>query len=65
MDYDGIVVVLMSAGANIKAMTEGGQTALMMAAENNRLNAARMLLVAGADVNAQDEFGNTSLMRQS
>ncbi|KRZ04010.1 KN motif and ankyrin repeat domain-containing protein 2 [Trichinella zimbabwensis] len=46
---------------NVKA-TQHGQTALMLAVSQNKLESVKLLLEAGANVNLQDEDGSTALM---
>ena len=50
-------------GANPNAKNNGGRTALMMAALNNKnAEVLSLLLNAGAGVNAKDKNGRTALM---
>jgi hypothetical protein len=58
-----LVELLLSRGADVKAIDEFGQTALLMAACNRMHGLAIMplLVKAGVDVNVVDEFGRTAL----
>jgi ankyrin repeat protein len=57
-----IAKLLIQANANVSATNEYGKTALMRAAELNRLEVLQIFIAAGADVNAADQDGNTALM---
>ena len=53
---------LIAGGYDVNAKNYLGETALMIAAQNNSADVARLLLEAGADVNAKDDEGKTALM---
>jgi ankyrin repeat protein len=50
----GLVGEYLSRGADIEARNYAGETPLLIATHNNRVEAARVLIEAGADVNAKD-----------
>ena len=52
-----MVKTLANKGADIDAITEGGETALMQAAQTDEISMMKFLIQKGADVNKQ-EFGN-------
>ena len=60
-----IVQLLLNAGANIKATTSSGGTALMAASYYGQLDIIKSLLLRGANINATDTYGKTALMRAS
>lgn len=47
---------LIAVGADIEARDDRGRTALLIATDRNRIDAARSLMEADADVNAQDNI---------
>ena len=53
--------VLISAGADVSAATETGDTPLHDAASYGKTDIVRVLISAGADVRAKDAHGNTPL----
>ena len=55
----------LSAGADVEAQDRTGSTALMYAAEKNRLDLMQLFIDKGADVNAKDRAGKTALMRSA
>lgn len=58
-----LVQAAIKTGADVKARTEIGMTALMWAAEyNQNPEVITALIKAGADVNARDKYGVTALM---
>ncbi len=58
-----VVGELISAGANVNAVSRSGETALMRAAlAKGGLRSVRLLLNAGAEVNAYDSDSRTALM---
>jgi len=59
--YLDIVDDLLAAGADLKLTTPSGETALMMAAWNDRVTIAKDLLDRGALVNAANSNGETAL----
>ena len=59
---DGMVDVLLRAGADVNARCNRGQTALLSAASLGRTDHVGKLLAAGADVRAADATGSTPLM---
>ena len=55
--------VLLAAGANVKASTDSGETALYVAADCGYAECVEALLAAGADVDIQEkDLGRTPLM---
>ena len=60
--HDSIVHTLLDAGANVNAVTKGGSTPLMVAAEEGKDNIVRALLDKGANVNATTTEGESPLM---
>ena len=61
-DWDGMVAVLLAAGAQVNARSLDGETPLHVAARMNRNPAVVAQLVeGGADLNARDRNGNTPL----
>lgn len=61
MDVEAKVSVLVEAGVDINEATDNGETALILAAFNNRVLAAQRLLDLGADANKRDNLGRTAL----
>jgi ankyrin repeat protein len=57
-----VVELLIARGANVKARSKIGETALMDAATRGDVAAAKLLIAKGADVNARDHRGYTALM---
>ena len=57
-----VVELLIARGADVRARSKVGETALMDAATRGDAAAARMLIAKGADVNARDHRGYTALM---
>ncbi|HEX8473498.1 MAG TPA: ankyrin repeat domain-containing protein [Pyrinomonadaceae bacterium] len=57
-----LVKSLLAAGADVNAVGEGGQTALIRATTRGYLDIVELLLDAGADVNAKKENGATALI---
>ncbi len=55
------VRVLLRNGADVNALDERGQTALMIAAQHGEFECVRLLLEAGADRELKDKRGNTAL----
>jgi len=56
------VAALLKGGFSPNVKNEKGETALMIAAENEDVVSANLLLTFGADINAQDNEGMTALM---
>jgi outer membrane protein assembly factor BamB len=54
---------LLDAGTNVDAPARHGNTALIFAAENGRLEAVRLLVERGADVDARERFFGTTPLR--
>jgi uncharacterized protein len=50
---------LIARGATIDARDHNGATALLVATQRNRINAAKALIEAGADVNARDNINDS------
>lgn len=57
-----VVELLIARGADVRARSKIGETALMDAATRGDAASARLLLAKGADINAQDHRGYTALM---
>lgn len=55
-------IAAIDAGANVNARNRLGDTPLLIAVRNGRVNILKALLDKGADVNEQDERGQTALM---
>ena len=55
------LLALLQQGANINAADKDGQTALMLAADKNHLQAVQTLLAHGAQINATDCKGRSAL----
>ena len=58
---DEVVKMLIDAKADVNAVDDEGNTALMIACVNNRSLFVRRLIKAKADVNMKDDEGNTAL----
>jgi len=58
-----VLQYLIENGAKLDLEDELGNTAFMIALENNNLEFAELLLNLGADINYQDNVGNTALMQ--
>ena len=63
MGPDGIIDLLIRAGADVNARSDAGETPLTYAALNSQLGATNRLLRADADVNTVNEEGESLLMR--
>lgn len=50
---------LIAGGAKVDARDRDGATALLVATQRNRINAAKALIEAGADVNAKDNINDS------
>jgi ankyrin repeat protein len=60
--YPEIVKTLIAKGAQLKATTVEGKTALILAVENaGDIETVKLLASSGIDVDARDEDGNTAL----
>ena len=57
-----VVELLIARGADVRARSKIGETALMDAATRGDAAAAKLLIAKGADVNAKDHRGYTALM---
>ena len=57
----GATEVLVDHGANIEAVNDSNQTALMLAARNGDVETVRILLEYGAKVGVKDQWGGTAL----
>jgi ankyrin repeat protein len=57
-----VVELLIARGADVRARSKVGETALMDAATRGDAAAAKMLIAKGADVNARDHRGYSALM---
>lgn len=57
-----VVQLLLDRGADVRARSKIGETALMDVATRGDVAAAKLLLAKGADVNARDHRGYTALM---
>lgn len=58
-----LVRLLLASGAKVNAADRNGETALMKAAKQNRLDLTRLLLAAGADAELRDRRGKTALAK--
>ena len=61
--HKGIVQLLLDNGADIEAMNDSGETALVGAAAGGHEAIVRLLLDKGADIEAKDDSGRTALVR--
>src|ERR1700752_2118451 len=57
-----VVKHFLEAGMNTEVKTKDGQTALMVAALENKLDVVKLLLEHDADVNAKNRYNGTALM---
>jgi ankyrin repeat protein len=55
------VEFLLQCGADLNAVNNNGQSALMMACMSNHKDIVALLLANDADVNARDQLGRTAL----
>lgn len=60
-DHEEIVKILLSAGADCRAVNNGGTTPLVMAAFHGNESLIEILIENGADVNTVDSGGNSCL----
>ena len=58
---EGLVQLVLDAGADVNAKNNAGDTALLLAARKNE-DVVKLLLNSGADVDAKDHMGRTALM---
>ena len=58
--YPAIVILLLAAGANVDKQTNGGNTPLMYAASNGKIEVVKELLKAGANKKLKDKSGKTA-----
>lgn len=56
------MLAAINGGANVNGRIKLGDTPLLIAARNGRVNVLTVLLDRGADVNARDNHGTTALM---
>jgi ankyrin repeat protein len=63
LGHVGVVAALLAAGAAVDAAGDSGMTALMHAADNDKLEVAQALVAAGADVNRRDAGGASAAGR--
>lgn len=63
MGITGIVKKLMENGASVDALNDKGETPLMLASDNLRLNVVKLLLESHADPEICDSYGRTSANR--
>ena len=61
-EAEKIVHFMMDAGANVDALNEDGQSALMLAAKATITEVVTVLIGNGADVNLRDKNGSTPLL---
>lgn len=59
--YIAVVRRLLERGADVNGKNEAGETALHLAAQNDRCNVIELLLERGADVNAKNKLDETAL----
>lgn len=64
-DDPSAALFAINAGANVNARNKLGDTPLLIAARNGRVNVLKVLLDNGAEINARDDRGETALMRAS
>jgi len=60
--YIGMMKLLISAGANLEALGNNGETPLILAVIGNSYEAVELLIRSGANVDVRDSSGNTVLM---
>lgn len=63
--HKNVVVNLLNGGADIELKDELGNSALMVAAAENKQAILKLLIARGANVNAQSDNGTTALMNAS
>jgi ankyrin repeat protein len=62
-NYERVLDIIISTGADINVANRSGETALMVAANQNLEGMVQQLLLAGADINAINRNGKTSLIQ--
>ncbi|MEM4367204.1 MAG: ankyrin repeat domain-containing protein [Candidatus Anstonellales archaeon] len=60
--HEGVVEMLIKAGAKVDLQDNNGKTALMRAANGNQKRVLKLLIEAGANLDLQDNDGRTALM---
>jgi ankyrin repeat protein len=63
--HTNIVSVLIAARANLNAVNQYGDTALMAAASNGHIDIVSVLIAARAEVNTANQYGYTALTAAS